>query len=523
MMAQIRGSRFSDDIDGTNSDDVIEGLEGHDRIWGYGGNDLLIGGSGDDDLDGGSGADRMEGGTGDDLFVVDSTGDLVVELAGEGIDVVLSRLNTYTLGANVEDLVALSAADFHGIGNALDNYIYGYDGDDILDGAGGSDVLIGERGDDTYFVDQAGDQVIEYSGEGYDLVFTSLAALTLAANVEELIFDGTGAFTGTGNARDNYIEGAAGNDLLDGLDGNDILNGAAGADRMTGGGGDDIFIVDNAGDRAIETSATGGIDTVESSVNFVLGANVEDLVLTGTAAVNGTGNALANILTGNSAANILNGGTGADLMRGGGGNDTYVVDNAGDTVVESSAAGGIDRVNSSVSFVLGANVENLFLTGTAAVNGIGNLLANKIVGNGSANTLSGLGGNDSVTGGGGNDRLFGGSGNDRLDGGAGADDFFFDTALSASTNVDSILAFSVPEDSIRLSRSVFTAIGASGPLDPDAFHQGSAALDAEDRIVYSQASGRLFYDPDGSGAAAQILFATVAAGTPLTSADFIAY
>jgi serralysin len=519
-VARITGSSRSDDIDGTNSSDVIDGREGNDRLWGHGGDDLLIGGPGHDDLDGGSGNDRMEGGTGDDLYVVDATGDEVVENAGEGIDVVLTWLARYTLGANVEDLVALSHGDFHGTGNGLDNYIYGYTGDDTLDGRGGNDVLFGDLGDDIFYVDDAGDQVVEYWGEGTDLVFTSLASLTLAANVEDMIFDGAGAFAGTGNSLGNYIEGAAGNDRLDGRDGDDFLNGGAGADQMIGGSGWDVYVVDNAGDQIVE-AAGGGIDQVRSSISYTLGANVEDLLLTGAAAINGTGNGLVNYITGNAAANVLDGKAGADVLTGGGGNDSYVVDNSGDLVRESSG-GGTDTVRSSVSHMLAVNVENLILTGIAAINGTGNGLANSLSGNTAANTLSGQAGNDAIAAGAGADRLFGGNGNDSLDGGAGADDFFFDTALNASTNVDRLHNFSAADDSIRLSRSVFTAI-AAGTLDPDAFHAGPSAQDAEDRIVYNPATGQIFYDADGTGAAAAILFATVAAGTPLTNADFIAY
>jgi Ca2+-binding RTX toxin-like protein len=520
LVARITGSRYSDDIDGTSGADTIEGLDGNDRLWGHAGDDLLIGGAGHDDLDGGSGNDRMEGGTGDDLYVVDSIGDQVVEKAGEGIDVVLTWLSSYALGANVEDLVALSHADFHGVGNALDNYIYGYTGDDTLDGGAGNDRMFGDFGDDTYYVDEAGDQVIEYWDEGDDLVFTSLPALTLAANVEDMIFDGSGAFAGTGNALANYIEGAAGNDRLDGRDGDDFLNGGAGADQMIGGSGWDIFVVDNAGDQVVE-AAGGGIDQVRSSISYTLGGNVEDLVLTGAAPLNGTGNGLVNYIYGNAAANVLDGKAGADFLAGGGGNDTYVVDNSGDRVSEAAGAG-TDRILSSVSFTLGANVENLALTGTAAINGAGNALSNTVTGNAAANSLWGLGGNDVLAGGGGADRLFGGAGNDRLDGGAGADEFFFETPLNASTNVDAIVGFAPIDDSIRLNRSVFTAI-AAGTLVPDAFHAGTAAQDAEDRIIYDSTSGRIFYDSDGTGSAAAILFATVAPGTALTNADFIAY
>ena len=156
---------------------------------------------------------------------------------------------------------------------------------------------------------------------------------------------------------------------------------------MRGGVGDDTYIVDNVADSVVENPAQ-GTDLVNSSVTFTLSVNVENLTLTGAGAINGTGNTQANVINGNVGANILNGAVGADTMAGSVGNDTYIVDNAGDTVTEN-AASGTDLVESSVTFTLGDNVENLTLTGLLAINGTGNTLANVIHGNGGANTLSG--------------------------------------------------------------------------------------------------------------------------------------
>jgi Ca2+-binding RTX toxin-like protein len=291
-----------------------------------------------------------------------------------------------------------------------------------------------------------------------------------------------------------------------------MLNGGTGVDTATGGLGDDTFFVDQAADLCIEGVGE-GTDTVRSTVTYTVGANIENLTLLGAANINGTGNNLANIVTGNTGDNVLNGGTGADSLRGDLGNDTYVIDDAGDTIIEP-AAGGTDLVNSSVSFTLGANVENLTLTGAGAINGTGNTLANIITGNAGANLLNG---------GTGNDDLFGKGGNDDLTGGGGADKFRFDTALNAASNVDDILDFSVVDDTIFLDRDVFTAILVDGTLAAGAFRAGVAAVDADDRIIYNAATGQIFYDSDGVGGAAQILFATVVAGTALTNADFSAY
>jgi Ca2+-binding RTX toxin-like protein len=174
-------------------------------------------------------------------------------------------------------------------------------------------------------------------------------------------------------------------------------------------------------DQTIEL-ANQGTDTVQSSISWTLGANLENLTLTGTAAINGTGNSLANRITGNAGANVLDGAGGRDTLIGGLGDDLYVVDSSDDVVTELSG-GGTDTVRSSVSYTLGANVENLELTGTAALNGTGNAAANRLTGNNAANTLDGGAGADTLDGGAGADRLVGGTGGDTylFDRGDGAD------------------------------------------------------------------------------------------------------
>jgi Ca2+-binding RTX toxin-like protein len=549
--------------------------DGRFVIDGGAGADALTGGGRNDRLDGGAGADGLAGGGGDDTYIVDA-GDTVVEGAGQGADTVKTALASYTLAANVENLVFTGSGNFTGTGNVLDNSITGGSGDDTLNGASGGDSLIGLAGNDTYKVDNSGDVVIEAAGQGTDTVKTALASYTLGANVENLTYTGSGNFAGTGNSLVNTIAGG---------NANDTLNGAGGGDTLIGYSGNDTYIVGNAG--VVVTEGVGrGSDTVKTSLaSYTLGANVENLTYTGGANFAGTGNGLANTITGGIGNDTLNGAGGGDSLIGLAGNDTYNVDNIGDVVTEA-AGQGTDTVKTALaSYTLGANVENLTYTGVANFAGTGNSLANTIAGGNANDTLNGAGGGDSligysgndtyivgnagvvvtegvgrgtdtvetslasytlganvenltytgganfagtgnslantITGGNGNDILSGLAGNDTLIGGVGNDGFLFSTALSAATNVDQISSFSTTDDTIRLSQSIFGAAGGPGALAAAAFFIGNAAHDASDRIIYASTSGALSYDPDGTGAASATQFATLSAGLPLANTDFL--
>ncbi|MFO1412642.1 MAG: calcium-binding protein [Burkholderiales bacterium] len=378
------------------------------QLTGNGAANTLTGGSGDDRLDGGAGGDVLKGGAGNDQYLVDSGSDVVTEVVGEGTDTVLATV-THTLAANVENLTLTGTAAINGTGNALANTLIGNAANNVLDGGAGSDTLKGGAGNDTYVVDATGDLVTELAAEGTDTVQTGIT-LTLAANVENLTLTGTAAINGTGNVLANTLTGNVANNILDG---------GAGSDVLKGGTGNDTYVVDSATDTVTELAAE-GTDTVQTAVTLTLAANVENLTLTGTAAINGTGNALANALTGNAADNVLDGATGADAMSGGAGNDTYVVDNALDLVTEA-AGGGYDAVNAAITYVLPANVEQLTLAGTAAINATGNAVDNWLRGNAANNMLTGLDGNDTLWADLGNDVVDGSNGNDLLQAGAGND------------------------------------------------------------------------------------------------------
>ena len=258
-----------------------------------------------------------------------------------------------------------------------------------------------------------------------------------------------------GGIGSNSLTGGAGNDTIAGGTGNDTITGGASVDSMIGGTGNDVFFVDNIGDVIVENSGE-GTDGVQSSVTYTLGANVENLTLTGSSAIDGTGNTLDNTIAGNSAANhlyggagndTLTGGTGADTLEGGSGNDTFIIDNAGDIITEL-AGGGTDAVQSSVSFTLSAEVENLTLTGTSGISGTGNVLANVILGNTGANTLDGGNGADTLDGSTGNDIIQGGAGNDVINSsGAGGNDTITggagDDSISTSSGNDRVVYLSM--------------------------------------------------------------------------------
>ena len=315
------------------------------------------------------------------------------------------------------------------------------------------------------------------------------------------------------------IVGTPGPDVLEGTTEADTIDGRGGADTMMGLPGNDTYVVGQVDDEVIE-GVGDGTDTVRASVSYTLSINVENMTLTGAAAIDGTGNGLDNRLTGNGAANTLNGRAGADRMFGRGGDDTFVVDVNGD-IVNESPNGGTDTVRASVTHTLRSNVENLVQTGTAAINGTGNELANSLRGNGGANTLNGLLGDDSLSGGGGNDRLIGGPGNDQLSGGPGSDEFQFDAPLDTETNQDRIVDFNPAADSMRLIGEAFPTLTSAGTLPASAFANGIVAGGAAVRILYDPATGILRYDADGSGPAAAVRFARLINAPAVTNADFV--
>ena len=295
------------------------------------------------------------------------------------------------------------------IGNSANNTLTGAAGNDTLDGGLGTDSLVGGAGNDTYVVDVATDVVTEAANEGTDTV-QSAVAWTLGTNVENLTLSGAGAINGTGNTLNNVLTGNSAANTLNGGAGNDTLDGAGGADILIGGAGADVYRF-GAGygiDTIQENDTTAGVKDAVQFVGTVKQADVK---------FKQVGNNLEVSLNANTP-DTLDGGLGTDSLVGGAGNDTYVVDVATDVVTEA-ANEGTDLVQSAVAWTLGANVENLTLSGAGAISGTGNTLNNVLTGNSAANALNGGAGNDTLDGAGGADILIGGAGADIYRFGAG--------------------------------------------------------------------------------------------------------
>jgi Ca2+-binding RTX toxin-like protein len=522
------GNGLNNNITGNNSNNTLDGGSGNDVLRDSGGADLLTGGDGDDDLYGGIGADTLVGGAGNDTYYLsmvaaDLFNDTITEIAGEGTDTAYSILDvTAPLAINVENLVLMGSTAVYGTGNDGDNAITGNSANNILSGGIGNDslvggdgnddlyggidadTLVGGAGNDTYHLskvaaDGVNDAVSETLNGGIDTAYAIFDA-TLSANVENLILLGT-AVSGTGNDSDNTItgnssnnvlDGGLGNDSLIGGDGNDDLYGGIGADTLVGGAGDDTYhlskvAADGVNDAVSET-LNGGIDTAYAIFDATLSANVENLILLGTA-ISGIGNDSDNTITGNSANNILRGGLGNDSLVGGEGNDNLyagigndtlvgglgndvyylsavAADGTNDTIIEDTVAGsGIDLAYAVFDATLAANVENLILLGSTAINATGNELNNTIYGNAAHNVLEGGVGNDILRDNAGNDNLVGGNGNDNLYAGIGSDtlvgglgnDVYYLSAVAADGTNDTIIEDTVAGSGIDLAYAVFDA------------------------------------------------------------------
>ncbi len=403
---------------GNSLDNLINGSDGAN---------ILIGLGGDDTLDGRKGIDDLRGGAGDDIYVIDNAREINKTLKDKGADQVNSIVS-YVLGEQQEYLVLLGNGALSGTGSSGNNIVVGNDGANTLRGMDGVDDLRGGKGNDRL----------------------------LGGNGNDRLTGGDGVDTLLGDAGNDLLEGGNGNDVLQGGAGNDTLIGGAGTDTLQGGSGNDTYrLAEAAGDsNDIIAGSDPGTDTVEVDFDYALGVHQENITLYGSSGHRAQGNDVANVLLGTNHAgdhllgldgnDVLDGGAGDDHLVGGDGDDRYVIDHL-DDIEALDVDAGIDTVNSSITYTLLANQENLTLLGSSDLNGNGNGAGNLIFGNSGDNVLHGLGGADQIISFGGADSLFGDEGNDILhyhaeavliDGGAGPSDALYLVGTAAIVTLD---------------------------------------------------------------------------------------
>jgi Ca2+-binding RTX toxin-like protein len=582
-MVLASGGSGNDILTGTPQDDHLSGNNGHDRLIGLDGNDQLFGGNGRDELLGGAGNDFMRGGAGRDSYDGgDNDGESEFGGYGDAVSFyefaatqgVIADLRTGIIAndgfGNAETMTGIESL---GGGTAYADIFDGSDGINHLAGGSG-DTIRGHGGNDVFHLDGA--TALLDGGDGIDMlagidpaklvigsggiaqvartengVRIDLSAGTFVdgfgtegtiVNVEN-IAGTSGGFNDVllGDALSNEIRSLGGNDTLTGRGGDDIIWSNDGSSRVSGGAGNDTVV---AGDIATEVGhyhipeglggveinlAGGFIDETNLQTGTVAAntASVDRDTLTGIENMVGTG--FGDRLIGDAGANVIAAGAGNDFVHGGGGVDTIDYSDARGCITLDLGAGtatmaGSGAPNKSIYVPdeeTGAPVELVLVADDkysstdrliSIENAVGSSLRDVLVGSDAANRLDG---------GDGADRLNGGGGEDRLIGGEGRDAFLFDSALDGG--LDTILDFAAADDTMRLDRTVFDAIAADGALALSAFREGTEAADANDRIIYDQASGRIWYDADGSGAGEQVLFAEVTDGTELSRLDFVAY
>ena len=337
-------------LDAKGGNDIVTSLNGNNIINGGAGNDSITTGGGADILDGGIGIDTLKGGTGNDTYIIDTTTDILIENANEGIDTVQSSIS-YTLKTNFENLTLTGTSAINGYGNTLNNTLTGNSANNTLNGSAGADTMLGGDGSDLYYVDNTGDQVIETLTGGTGDTIISTINWTLGDNIEVLRLLGSGAINGTGNTLSNTLYSGDGDNVLDGGAGNDNLSYGYATSGVTV----------NLGITTSQNTLGSGIDTI---------LNIENLI----------GSTFNDNFIGNIGNNILVGSKGNDTLNGGTGNDTYTfnvgdgIDSIFDHDMNGSTNGGTDRVafstgitGSSVAFYMNGNDLVISYGGTDTV------------------------------------------------------------------------------------------------------------------------------------------------------------
>ncbi|MCP4385793.1 MAG: calcium-binding protein [Hyphomicrobiales bacterium] len=389
--------------------------------------------------------------------------------------------NSETL--NGADGVTNGPDDIYGLGG--DDFLYGNGGNDMLKGGGGADALNGGSGVDTANYTGSGEGVTVNLNTGTGAGGT--AEGDTLVNIENL----------TGSSHDDILIGNGGANVLDGWDGNDTLIGLGGNDALIGGNGNDVL---KGGGGADGLNGGAGVDTasyidspggVTASLTLGFGQFSDAAGDTYTGIENLAGSSHADTLHGDSGDNVLDGGAGEDELKGFDGDDT-AIGGAGDDSLKGNDGADTLRGGGGTDTLEGGKGKD---------------------------DLRGDGKRDFLEGGKGKDTLRGGKGNDDLTGNSGKDKFTFDTALNASSNVDTINDFKVNKDKIVLDSDIFSSVG--NMIGNGELKIGAKAKDSNDYVIYNDSNGRLFYDEDGKGGVDKVQFAQLDSDLNLDSQDFL--
>ncbi len=554
----ISGDGGDNELIGRLGDDILQGRKGNDLLEGREGNDRMTGSAGDDILDGGAGADELFGGDGMDLASYQDSGSAVE------VDLVNTSGNTgHAAGDTFTSIEGLIGSDYDDVLRGTDtrNSLYGGIGADTIRGRNGSDTLVGGGGNDilvggngTDILNGGFDADSLDGGRGWDTATYADAVAAVRVDLKDLSLN-TGEAKGDtytdievieGTAFDDFLRGSDKADGFIGGDGNDVLRGRKGSDDISGGRGDDTLIgaegrdVLNGGLGADMMDGGNGVDTAtyedaSSGVRVDLAGGFGDAgeadgdTLVGIEVL--VGSAFDDVLRGSDKADTLQGGAGNDTLRGRIGSDE-LSGGAGDDILIGGKGADLLTGGAGADEMSGEEGTDIALYSDAASGVVADLAdSSGNTGDAAGDTYTGIEGlagsefDDTLNGDAFDNIFYGGDGNDVLRGRGGADTFVF-ADLPSSGNVDTIIKFVSGEDEIAIDASVFTGLDTGSldddettPLDDDAFVVGTEATTAEQRIIYDETDGSLYYDADGVGGADAELFASLGAGTVLVASD----
>ena len=505
---KINGSKYNDNVYGTQFADVIMGGSGNDNInctlyW-SGDVDYVDGGLGNDTIEIDNSSGSFLGGAGDDLFVAYGVAGIVD--GGVGYD----TLKANNLGAAIYK--NFECLDSNGIRASIQQLR-------AFDRIENSSVFSGFT--EIHLIGLGGS--IDFSSSISNLRGIFIHSGELTSGYQVVATKGEDFLNGT--AFSDTLNGGDGNDMISGGGGNDVLSGGLGVDNLDGGSGTDTVsyaraiagVKANLADPSVNAGEAKG-DRF-SSVENLAGSAFNDTL---------EGDDGANAISGFDGNDLIRGATGSDILKGGAGNDTlgggdgndllsggdgadYLSGGLGlDTASYASAAGG---VSVNLTDKLSSAGEAAGDTFNSVENVEGSGFGDKITGNAAANIIKGLSGADLING---------GAGSDTLSGGVGTDVFVFSAALGVA-NADTITDFTAVDDTIRLENAVFGALAGTGTLSASYFRTNVSgrAQDANDFIIYESDTGKLFYDADGNGATSAIHFATLAGNPSIGATDFV--